>query len=221
MRSPKLTAALILAGLGLAAAGSATVATRVIAPLVLPPAPARPRPAPPPRAPLLAEAPDAAPADAGVDADGDALLLLLDLDPAVLLAADGGPAGTLGPTPAKGGAPRGAASSGDIVKTGPSSYLLRPAAVEAALSKGGWGGTQATPVIEQGHVIGYRLSGVSGQLSKLGLRSGDVVTKINGRQFTSPAIVIAGYGGLRKTGRASIVVRRGGRSVLISYRLAE
>jgi hypothetical protein len=209
---------MMLAGLGLAAAGTATVATRVVTPLVLPSAPARPRPVPPPLAPILAEAPDDGPADGGVDADSD--LALPELDPAVLLTADGGPAGTIGAAPVKGGASR-APASGDVVKTGPGSYLLRRAAVEAALSKGGWGATQATPVREQGRVIGYRLSGVSGQLSRLGLRNGDVVTKINGRQLTSPEAAIAGYGGLRKTGRASLVVRRGGRSVPLSYRLAD
>lgn len=218
--SPALKVVLVLAGLGLAAVGTATVTTRVVAPLVLPAAPARPRPAAPrPAAPVVAEAPDASPADTG--ADGDAPFLLPDLDPAELLASDGGPAGTIGPAPTKGGAAQAAVASGDIVKTGPGSYLLRRAAVEAALSKGGWGGTRATPVVEQGRVVGYRLAGVSGQLSKLGLRSGDVVTSVNGRPLTSPEAAINGYGGFRKTGRASIVVRRGGRSVPLSYRLAE
>jgi hypothetical protein len=217
--SPTLKVVLVLTGLGLAAAGSATVATRVVAPLVIPPAPARPRPGPPQPDPTLAEAPDAAPGDAGVDAD--APVLQADFDPAVLLAADGGPAGMIGPGPASGGADRVATSSGDIVKTGPGSYLIRRAAVEAALSKGGWGSTRATPVIEQGRVVGYRLAGVSGQLTKLGLRSGDVVTAINGQPLTSPEAAIRGYGGFRKTGRAAIAVRRGGGSVPLSYRLTE
>jgi general secretion pathway protein C len=76
-----------------------------------------------------------------------------------------------------------------------------------------------SPVTENGAMVGYRLMpGVkSGDLIKLGLRPGDVVTKVNGLSLASKENGVKVYNMLKKTNELTIEVQRGGRSQSFKY----
>lgn len=113
--------------------------------------------------------------------------------------------------------PRG--KGGDVVRVGPGSYIVRRGAIENALAKGGHGGARAVPVVENGKITGYKLTGVGRGLRRLGLKNGDVVQSINGRKMTSPDAAVGALSGLRRAKKARIVVRRGGRRLGFYYRI--
>lgn len=206
----RLRSVIIFSAIGLGALGVAVLATRGFLPLVMSP-PREPAPPPAklvsPRSQLPLPIPDAVESE--------------PLEPAP----DGSVQADAEPTTPKQTPPPPRSSKSikntDIVRLGPGRYEVRRQAIETALAKGGTSGARAVPVAENGTIIGYRLSGITGKLQQLGLRNGDVVTAVNGRKLTTPDAAIAAYGGLRKASRATITVRRGGRPVSLGYRIVD
>ena len=215
-RGTARTSALILIGLLLGALGLAVFITRALVPLVLPAPPDRSHQqaqrssAPIAAAPLvpLPNSPiDPTPAALGSPADdaGAASKVQTPAEPP--------------PRSARGRGGARPARDNDVVRVRPGSYRVKRAAAEEQLSKGGLGATKAVPVTKNGQQVGYKLYNVSPQLRRIGLRSGDVVTSINGRPLTTPDAALATYGALRKARRANIRLIRGGRPVSLSYEL--
>ena len=213
LRSPTpLRIAIVVAILGVGAVAAAVLTTRGIVPLVLPHRTAIPRP----RVQLVDPSSQLPPLS--IDSGGpDAMLGVTD----AVDQADGGLDQEAQPAT---NPRRRSAISGktrDIVRIGPGRYAVRRDALENALAKGGTKGARAVPVAENGHIVGYRLSGVTGQMRELGLRNGDVVTAFNGRKLNSPDAAIAAYGGIRNAKRATIKLKRGGRSVSLGYQIVD
>lgn len=206
----RLRNVIVFSAIGLGALGAAIILTRVFVPLVMnepqepdipPTYVVDPRSQLPPTAVDAGEFrfPDSAD-DAALPVDADQMT-------------------SVQPSPTKRGSK--STKNADIVRLGPGRYAVRRQAIETALAKGGTGGARAVPVVENGTIIGYRIGGITGKLQQLGLRTGDVVTAVNGRKLTSPDAAIAAYGGLRKASRATITVRRGGRPVSLGYRIVD
>lgn len=215
----RLLQAATLAGLAVCALGAALVVTRLVFPAVLRSACPAVVTAAVPREPsglawpeLYLEAPQAEVLDGGPDG----------------AAGDGGE----GPSGRGGGGrdhrtkgapaarPRATGDLPRVVKLGPGSYAVDRAWVDGARTGEGLGGARAIPYLEDGEVVGFRLTGVSGgPLGTLGLRDGDVLTKVNGQSIASPDGAVEAYRRNAKVSRVVLTVRRGGAPVTLSYRI--
>ena len=83
-------------------------------------------------------------------------------------------------------------------------------------------GVSASPHVVNDEIKGFRLHGVSGSpLGRLGMRSGDVLTSVNGHPIDSPDAGLTAFRRFRKSNRLRVVVLRGGAPVSLSYRIEE
>lgn len=80
-------------------------------------------------------------------------------------------------------------------------------------------GASAQPHVVDGRTVGYRLSGVGGALSHLGLRSGDVMIEVNGQPLDSADHALEGYRRASGASRITLRVLRGGAPLALRYRI--
>jgi len=78
---------------------------------------------------------------------------------------------------------------------------------------------QVVPVLENGRYAGVRLSGGAQQLARMGLRPDDVLVSVNGIALDNPTRGTEVAESLRRSPRASVVVRRGGQPVTLTVEL--
>ena len=91
------------------------------------------------------------------------------------------------------------------------SFVLRMESVlhEIERETGSLTGLRAQAVVDGGKTIGYRLTGVEtrGWLTGIGLREGDVITKINATAIDSPKAALTAYENILKYAMRKAVVR--------------
>src|SRR5262245_20280937 len=84
------------------------------------------------------------------------------------------------------------------------------------------GPVRATPVFVGGMLSGFRVSGVKrgSLLEVLGIRNGDVIQSVDGKDLSSPKGALEAYGRIvsKASDRLTIGVRRGRKEVAIRYR---
>jgi len=107
-----------------------------------------------------------------------------------------------------------------IEAVGQRSFVIASGAIERALEDGtATGGASAVPYQRGGEVVGFRLEGVSGMLARIGLRSGDVLTAVNGHAVDSPDAALDALARFRNARRIRLTVVRGGAPVGLDYRI--
>lgn len=77
------------------------------------------------------------------------------------------------------------------------------------------------PVVRRGRTVGVRVFGVrEGSLaSRLGIESGDVLTRVNGFDIASPERCLEAYGSLRRSEIVTLEVLRGERPITLTWAL--
>ena len=102
-----------------------------------------------------------------------------------------------------------------------SEYTVAKREVDAALSNLNKVATQAriVPVFENGQARGFKLFSIRPQslYAKLGLRNGDIVTHVNGREINSPDRALAVYSKLKDAKTVSVELLRKGQKLTLSY----
>ncbi len=80
-------------------------------------------------------------------------------------------------------------------------------------------GLDVTRVLDKGKLVGYRVSGVASNpfARSLGLKNGDVVTRINGRKLDGLTSALRAYAALSKRDTHTVVVKRNGKTRVLSY----
>ena len=78
---------------------------------------------------------------------------------------------------------------------------------------------RAMPETRAGRVVGFRLFAVhpDGPLAKIGMRTGDVISAVNGLAITSPERVLEAYGKLKSASHFSVVVERNTQKIAHEY----
>lgn len=80
-------------------------------------------------------------------------------------------------------------------------------------------GARVRPVQNPDESVGFRFYAVgrSSLPAALGLRSGDVVSAVNGMEFTSPDRLLEIYSKVRELDRLSVTITRGGSPITLAY----
>jgi hypothetical protein len=102
---------------------------------------------------------------------------------------------------------------------GPRSYVVKRSWLQEAGKRGP--GASATPHVVNGEVKGYRLRGVGGPLAQIGLRSGDVITAINGTKTNSPDHALRAYQSAYKAKVIRVSLLRGGAPTTYTYQMVD
>ena len=137
--------------------------------------------------------------------------------------------------PEKGGSPvmaarpavedRAADDSADIRKVGEGKYEVGQGEVDKALSNLAELSTQAriVPAFEGGKTVGFKLFSIRpGSLySKIGLQNGDVITRINGYEMSSPEKGLEVYGKLKDSKQVTVDVKRRGKPQTLDYSITQ
>jgi len=130
-----------------------------------------------------------------------------------------------------GGAPRSIAAApapaqpvGEgIQKVSDTEFTLERAEVDNALENMNQLFTQirAVPHFEGGQSVGFRLFAIrqDSLFDKIGLKNGDIISKINGQDMTDPARAIAMFQELRNERQISVEVTRNKEPLTLSYSL--
>lgn len=139
----------------------------------------------------------------------------IDLD---RLAAEAAAARDAEPAPAR-PRRRAAESTRSYRALGPRSYLVSRSWLREQSKNGP--GASAVPYRVDGQIKGYRLRGVGGPLARLGLRSGDVITSVNGQPVSSPDTALRAYQRAYSASRVRVVLLRGGAPAAFSYRFVD
>jgi general secretion pathway protein C len=109
----------------------------------------------------------------------------------------------------------------NIRKTGETSYEVAQSEVDAALSNLTALSTQAriVPAFEGGKAVGFKLFSIRpGSLySKIGLQNGDVISRVNGYEMTSPDKALELYQKLKDTKQVTVDVKRRGKPTTLDY----
>jgi general secretion pathway protein C len=110
-----------------------------------------------------------------------------------------------------------------IEKVNESNYNLSRSMLNKVLDNAGKliGIAAVTPKMEGGQSVGMEIRGVRPNtlLTKLGIQNGDILESVNGQSLTNPDAALGAYTTLRTADKFSLSVRRGGRAMMINYRL--
>lgn len=120
--------------------------------------------------------------------------------------------------------PRGKAAPGGegIRKKGDNEWEIAQAEIDAVMN-GGLATLATTvrivPYFESGKASGFKLYSVkkNSLLSKIGLKSGDVLRKVNGYEISSPEKALQVYGMLKTERNLTLDLTRGGKPQTLSY----
>ncbi|MEX1361560.1 MAG: MopE-related protein [Nannocystaceae bacterium] len=108
-----------------------------------------------------------------------------------------------------------------IYATGPGHFVIERWVVDAFTSRMEWllGLAQTEVVTQGGSVVGWRLHAIApgSPLHRAGLRTDDVVRKVDGVSVTSPAVVSNLYQSLQGAESLTLGIRRGGNNKQLSY----
>jgi len=136
------------------------------------------------------------------------------------------------PAPAKAGLPIAAKTEAPlekpddgladgIVKTGETSFGVPRSTVDNALNNLSKLATDArvVPAFEGGKPVGFKLFSIKpGSLySKIGLQNGDVISKINGYEMSSPEKGLEVYQKLKDSSSITVDVKRRGKAMTLDY----
>lgn len=109
----------------------------------------------------------------------------------------------------------------DIRKVGENSYEVGQGEVDKALNNLAELSTQArvVPAFEGGKTVGFKLFSIRpGSLySKIGLQNGDVVTRINGYEMSSPEKGLEVYTKLKDSKQVTVDIKRRGKPITLDY----
>lgn len=121
--------------------------------------------------------------------------------------------------PAAGGGPTGEG----IQKISDTEYTIERTEVDSALENMNQLFTQirAVPHFEGGQSVGFRLFAIrqDSLFDKIGLKNGDIISKINGQEMTDPARAIAMFQELRSERNITVEVTRNKEPLSLSYSL--
>lgn len=110
---------------------------------------------------------------------------------------------------------------GTIKKTGENSYEVGQSDIDKALNNLSELSTQAriVPAFEGGKTIGFKLFSIRpGSLySKVGLQNGDVITRINGYEMSSPEKGLEIYSKLKDAKSVNVDLKRRGKPLTLDY----
>lgn len=108
-----------------------------------------------------------------------------------------------------------------IKKTGEGSYEVKQEEIDGALNNLSSLATQAriVPAFESGKAIGFKLFSIkpNSLYSKIGIKNGDVVTRINGYEINSPDKALELYQRLKDSKSISVDLKRRGSPVTLDY----
>jgi len=108
-----------------------------------------------------------------------------------------------------------------IVKTGENQFGVPRSTVDNALNNISKLATDArvVPAFEGGKPVGFKLFSIKpGSLySKIGLQNGDVISKINGYEMSSPEKGLEVYQKLKDSSNVTVDVKRRGKSMTLDY----
>ncbi len=113
----------------------------------------------------------------------------------------------------------------DIRKVSENSYEVGQGEVDRALNNLSELATQArvVPAFEGGKTIGFKLFSIRpGSLySKIGLQNGDVITRINGYEMSSPEKGLEIYGKLKDSKQVTVDMKRRGKPMTLDYNITQ
>jgi general secretion pathway protein C len=112
-----------------------------------------------------------------------------------------------------------------IRKTGENSYEVGQGEVDKALNNLAELSTQAriVPAFEGGKTVGFKLFSIRpGSLySKIGLQNGDVITRINGYEMSSPEKGLEIYTKLKDSKSVTVDMKRRGKPMTLDYNITQ
>ncbi|MCP4502036.1 MAG: hypothetical protein GY822_18925 [Deltaproteobacteria bacterium] len=112
-----------------------------------------------------------------------------------------------------------------ITKIGPNSYEITQNEVDKALGNLSKLTTMArvVPAFEGGETIGFKLFSIRpGSLySKIGIRNGDIIQRVNGYDINSPDKALEVYQKLKSSKSVSVDIKRRGKPVTIDYGISQ
>lgn len=115
--------------------------------------------------------------------------------------------------------------SADIRKVGENRYEVGQGEVDKALNNLAELSTQAriVPAFEGGKTVGFKLFSIRpGSLySKIGLQNGDVITRINGYEMSSPEKGLEIYGKLKDAKQVTVDLKRRGKPQTLDYNITQ
>ena len=127
----------------------------------------------------------------------------------------GGKAGTAPVAPAVG--------SGSVQQRGDTDFVIDRAEVDRAMENMNQLFTQirAVPHFQDGKAAGFRLFAIKQDsvFEKIGLKNGDIITRINGNELTDPARAMALIQELRNEGRVTVDVNRNRQPATLNYEI--
>ncbi|MBI2962530.1 MAG: hypothetical protein HYY35_02150 [Deltaproteobacteria bacterium] len=127
------------------------------------------------------------------------------------------------PTGRAGEASAPGAAAGGIQARGDTDFVIDRSEVDQAMNNLNQLFTQirAVPHFQDGKAAGFRLFAIrqDSVFEKIGLKNGDVVTRINGNDLTDPARAMALIEELRNEGRISVDVTRNRQPTTLSYEI--
>ncbi len=133
------------------------------------------------------------------------------------------PAGAARPTLAKTDEKPDDSGDEGIVKTGENQYGVARSTVDNALNNLSQLATQArvVPAFEGGKPVGFKLFSIKpGSLySKIGLQNGDVISRINGYEMSSPEKGLEVYSKLKDSASITVDVKRRGKPMTLDYNI--
>lgn len=101
----------------------------------------------------------------------------------------------------------------------PGAFVLRREALEGVLPRGLARSVRIVPARRDGRVVGVRVLGVrpGDELSRLGIRSGDVILRVGGLDIATPDRCLEAYARLRASDELRVEILRDGRRVTQTY----
>jgi general secretion pathway protein C len=134
---------------------------------------------------------------------------------------EGGATSVAEATPLPATDPLARALESGVRQTGARSYELERATLESVLSNTNAlvRGARIVPEVREGRAAGFRFYQVrpDGPFARIGLRSGDVVSAINGLDLTSTERAVEAYVKLRSASHVSLGLERDGRAITLDY----
>jgi general secretion pathway protein C len=110
-----------------------------------------------------------------------------------------------------------------IKKTGPNSYEVQHATLDALLGNMGALSRAAriVPEMKDGRSAGFRLLSIKpdGPFGKIGLQNGDIISAINGLEMTSPDKALEVYTKLKTANHLSVGLERNGQKITEDYNI--
>lgn len=113
----------------------------------------------------------------------------------------------------------------DIKKVKGGRFSVSRKLIQTLTNRLDWVGAQAAivPYFSKGKPVGFKIRHIrkNSLYTKLGIKNGDVIKRINGYEFTSPQKALEAYSNLMSAGNLSVEVVRRGKAKNLSYEIKE